>query len=138
MRGAIRSLGLIALFVVGCGTTGSQSFSDKVKLDLIRAQPAGGSVTRKTVVEAELAYSIRGFSPGRYFLLPQFETEGGDLVEGRPGDVRELERAEGRLKMRVPVEPGRGPITLWLCLTQRVSRKSTVLARVGPLRYERP
>jgi hypothetical protein len=142
---AVLSLsGLVAL-VAGCATASKgESYTDKVKFDLVSALPDGGRVPRKTVVEAEISYSIRGFSPGRFFVQPQFETEEGRAIDPAAGEVRDLERAEGRLKVRVPLDrrlPAgrvRGPLSMWLCLTQRVAGRSTLLARVGPLHYDLP
>jgi hypothetical protein len=154
-RSFLRPAGLAVLWLLcgaaflGCGATQppGQTSSDKVKLTLVRAQPSGGAVPRKTAVEAEVAYSIRGFSPGRYFLQPQFENEAGESIEValRPDESRGLERAEAHVKMRVSLDRSlaggarlRGPVALWLCLTQRVAKRSTLLARVGPLRFDLP
>ncbi len=142
------ALGVGVLAACGTAQPHSEIFSDKVIFDLVKATPAPGSrIGRKTVVEAEVTFRIRGFSPGRYVIVPRLARE-----DGEPRDLpsrADVERAEGRLTLRVPIsargpkpEPA-GPVALWLYLEQRVpslgSKKAgatTPLARVGPLPYE--
>jgi hypothetical protein len=114
-------------------------------LRLIEVTPKPGSeVTKDTVVEARLAFSISPNDGGEFFVLAQFETN----LPGRTTDgsfplrkTRTLQQRNGEVTLSFPLthvwdEPDvKRPLTMWFFLNKKAGNTGTGAALVGPVQY---
>jgi hypothetical protein len=143
---------LIATICVNTGgcagqRTQPQAIARTSTLEIVTISPdSNSSVTRGTVVFADLKYSVGEFIPGKYLITAQVQT----TKEGRTFDGTFPSRlypsmisAEGTLRFSFPLEyvwdspKLKHPMTLWFYLHRREDDSHTkVVARTGPIFYE--
>jgi hypothetical protein len=159
-RGSLKPIrsfaGLLAVALAGGGTAACERQHPRIdpsavtttSLSLSSVSPGPGeAVGPRTVILADLDYSVAGFVPGQYFLIAQVETkEPGRSTDGDfPSQYPELKAAKGRQRFSFPLKyvwdhpEVKRPFVVWFYLNRKTApHRSTVVAKAGPLTFGTP
>jgi hypothetical protein len=137
---------LLCASILGCTSHPQGTEAVAASLTLIGVvPPPNTSITRDSVVVADLAYAVTDWVPGEYTIAAQVETKDEGVTSD--GDFPSsfypvLTKPSGQIRFSFPVrhvwhDPTiRHPLLVWFYLTKKIDAStSSVVARAGPVQY---